>query len=74
MWVETGLDHEPDDQPNRRNRRVHTDAEHVQPRNMRQHARKLPLFMRRRIRLRRQLPSMHRCERVTSARGGFLCR
>jgi len=68
MWIETWLDYEPDDQPNRRNRRVHTDAEHVQPRNMCQHAWKLPLFVRQWIRLRRQLSSMHRCDRITSLR------
>jgi len=63
MRVEAGLDHEPDDQQDRRNWRVHTDAEHVQPRIVCEHARELPLFVRRRIRVRRQLPSMHRCER-----------
>jgi len=72
MRVETGLDHEPDDQPNRRNWRVCTYAEHVQPRNMCQHARKLPLFLRRWICVRRQLPSRHRCESVMSLRRGFL--
>lgn len=58
--VATGPDHKPDDQPDGGDRRVHADAEHVQPRHVRQHARQFSLFVRQRLRVRRQFTPVHR--------------
>lgn len=51
--------HEPDDQPDRRNRRVRPDAEHVQPWDVREYAWELSLRMRQRLRVRRQFASVY---------------
>lgn len=53
MRIEAGFDYESDDEPDGRNRRVRAYAEHVQSRDLRQHARELSLFVRQRIRVRR---------------------
>lgn len=53
LRIETRFDYKSNEQSHRRNRRMHFNAKHVQPRRVCQHTRKFSLFVRQWLCIRR---------------------